>query len=65
MVTMLQFTVMNRACMSVLFIIHATEGFTMTDAEIIDLFDYSYLTLSELSQLSGRSVGYLKELLLA
>ena len=37
----------------------------MTDAEIIDLFDYSYQTLSELSQLSGRSVGYLKELLLA
>jgi hypothetical protein len=37
----------------------------MTDAEIIDLFDYSYLTLAELSQLSGRSVGYIKELLLS
>ena len=37
----------------------------MTDQEIIDLFDYTYLTLSELSSLSGRSVEALKQLLLS
>jgi len=36
----------------------------MTDDEIIELYDYSCLTLAELSRISGRSVAYLKELLL-
>lgn len=37
----------------------------MTDAEIIDYFDTTYVTLEELSRMSGRSVSYLKELLLS
>jgi hypothetical protein len=37
----------------------------MTDEEIIDYFDTTYVTLAELSRMSGRSVSYLKELLLS
>ena len=37
----------------------------MTDQEIIDYFDYTYVTMAELSRISGRSVAYLKELLLS
>ena len=37
----------------------------MTDDEIVDLFDRTFLTLAELSSISGRSVEYLKHLLLS
>lgn len=37
----------------------------MTDQQIIHLFDTTNITLSELSELSGRSVADLKQLLLA
>lgn len=36
----------------------------MTDAEIIDLFDSTNVTLAELSALSGRTVAELKTLLM-
>lgn len=36
----------------------------MTDQQIIDLFDSSNITLAELSRLSGKSVPYLKTLLM-
>jgi len=36
----------------------------MTDQEIIDLFDSTNITLSELSRRSGRSVPALKKLLM-
>ena len=36
----------------------------MTDQQIIDLFDTTNITLSELSAISGRSVADLKQLLL-
>lgn len=37
----------------------------MTDQEIIDLFDSTNITLSALSMQSGRSIPYLKKLLMA
>ena len=37
----------------------------MTDDEIVDLFDRTFLTLAELASISGRSVEYLKHLLLS
>ena len=37
----------------------------MTDLEIIDLFDSTNITLARLSELSLRSVGELKELLMS
>ncbi len=37
---------------------------TMTDDEIIALFDSTNMTLEELSQVSHRTVGQLKELLM-
>jgi predicted HTH domain antitoxin len=37
----------------------------MTDQQIIDLFDSTNITLSELSAISGRSVADLKQLLIA
>jgi hypothetical protein len=36
----------------------------MTNQEIIDLFDSTNITLAELSARSGKSVKYLKQLLL-
>ena len=36
----------------------------MSDAEIIDLFDASNITLAELAALSGRTVRDLKKLLM-
>jgi len=36
----------------------------MTDQEIIDLFDRSNITLSDLSRISGRTVSELKKLLM-
>jgi predicted HTH domain antitoxin len=36
----------------------------MSDNEIIDRFDTSNITLEQLSQLSGKSVKYLKKLLM-
>ena len=36
----------------------------MTDEQIIDLFDSTNITLAELSRRSGRSVEYLKNLLM-
>lgn len=40
------------------------ETCKMTDEQIIELFDATNITLSELSQLSGRSVADLKKLLM-
>ena len=37
----------------------------MTDAEIIDLFDSSNITMHQLSVISGRSIAYLKQILMA
>tara|TARA_R100000700_G_C3034582_1_gene61598 strand:- start:47 stop:223 length:177 start_codon:yes stop_codon:yes gene_type:complete len=37
----------------------------MTDLEIIDLFDSTNITLARLSEVSLRSVGELKELLMS
>ena len=36
----------------------------MTDAQIIELFDSSNITLSQLALMSGRSVSELKKLLM-
>lgn len=36
----------------------------MTDAEIVDLFDSTNITLAELATLSGRTVRALKKLLM-
>ena len=37
----------------------------MTDAEIIDLYDSSNITMYQLSVISGRSIAYLKKILMA
>jgi|DEB0MinimDraft_6_1074348.scaffolds.fasta_scaffold45755_4 lambda repressor-like predicted transcriptional regulator len=36
----------------------------MTDQDIIDLFDSTNITLAELSRRSGKSVSYLKSILM-
>jgi hypothetical protein len=42
-----------------------TKGASMTDFEIIDLFDSTNITLARLSEISLRSVGELQELLMS
>lgn len=36
----------------------------MTDQQIIDLFDSTNITLAELSRITGKSVSYLKQILM-
>jgi len=36
----------------------------MSDAEIIDLFDSSNITMHQLSIISGRPIAYLKQILM-